>query len=47
MKYAIISDIHSNLKALQLILEDLKQFNVEAIYNLGDIVGYGNQPAEV
>ena len=47
MKYAIISDIHSNLNALKLVLADIKQFNVDTIYNLGDIVGYGNQPAEV
>ena len=44
MKYAIISDIHSNLNALKLVLADIKQFNVDSIYNLGDIVGYGNQP---
>ena len=47
MKYAIISDIHSNLAALKLVLADIKQFNVNDIYNLGDIVGYGNQPVEV
>jgi diadenosine tetraphosphatase ApaH/serine/threonine PP2A family protein phosphatase len=43
---AIISDIHSNLEALQAVLEDLRQYEVEAIYCLGDIVGYGPNPRE-
>ncbi len=47
MKVAIISDIHSNLQALQLVLDDIKQFNVDGIYNLGDTVGYGAEPNEV
>jgi len=47
MRYAIISDIHSNLKALRLVLEDIKQFEVADIYNLGDTIGYGEQPSEV
>jgi predicted phosphodiesterase len=43
---AIISDIHSNLEALQAVLEDIAQYQVEAIYCLGDIVGYGPNPRE-
>ncbi len=44
---ALISDIHSNLEALQAVLADIeKQPNVEAIYCLGDIVGYGPNPRE-
>jgi predicted phosphodiesterase len=43
---AIISDIHSNLEALQAVLEDIKKQNVEAVYCLGDIVGYGPNPKE-
>jgi predicted phosphodiesterase len=43
---ALISDIHSNLEALEAVLEDIGKHNVEAIYCLGDIVGYGPNPCE-
>jgi predicted phosphodiesterase len=43
---AIISDIHSNLEALQAVLEDIAQYQVEAIYCLGDVIGYGPNPRE-
>lgn len=43
---AIISDIHSNLEALQAVLEDISRQNVKEIYCLGDIVGYGPNPRE-
>ena len=43
---AIISDIHSNLEALQAVLADIQQFDVSEIYCLGDIVGYGPNPRE-
>ncbi len=43
---AIISDIHSNLEALQAVLADIKQQGVETIYCLGDVVGYGPNPRE-
>jgi diadenosine tetraphosphatase ApaH/serine/threonine PP2A family protein phosphatase len=43
---ALISDIHSNLEALQAVLADIQQHNVEEIYCLGDIVGYGPNPRE-
>jgi predicted phosphodiesterase len=43
---AIISDIHSNLEALQAVLEDIASQNVEEIYCLGDVVGYGPNPRE-
>lgn len=41
---AILSDIHSNLAALQAVLDDLPE--VEAIWSLGDLVGYGPCPNE-
>ena len=44
MKIAIISDIHSNLPALEKALRTIERYNVDAIYCLGDIVGYGPQP---
>lgn len=46
MKYAIISDIHGNLEALQSVLMDIKSLNIESTVCLGDIVGYGPNPHE-
>lgn len=46
MKYAIISDIHSNLEALQKAMSIIDGKNVDAIVCLGDIVGYGANPNE-
>src|SRR5919106_853294 len=43
---AIISDIHSNLEALQAVLRDIDKQNVTDVYCLGDIVGYGPNPRE-
>ena len=43
---AIISDIHGNLEALQAVLADIKTKNVDEIYCLGDVVGYGPNPCE-
>ena len=47
MKIAIISDIHSNLEALEAALHDIKTQSVTAIYCIGDLVGYGASPNEV
>ncbi|MDZ7815658.1 MAG: metallophosphoesterase family protein [Planctomycetota bacterium] len=44
---AIISDIHSNLEALQAVLDDIDARGVERIFCLGDLVGYGPDPLEV
>jgi predicted phosphodiesterase len=43
---AIISDIHSNLEALQAVLKDIEAQGVRDIYCLGDVVGYGPNPRE-
>jgi diadenosine tetraphosphatase ApaH/serine/threonine PP2A family protein phosphatase len=43
---ALISDIHSNLEALQAVLEDIDKNHVKEIYCLGDVVGYGPNPRE-
>lgn len=45
MRLAIISDIHSNLEALDRALKASKEAGVDAIYCLGDIVGYNADPA--
>jgi putative phosphoesterase len=44
---AIISDIHANITALEAVLDDVKQQQVEAVYCLGDLVGYAAFPNEV
>lgn len=42
---AIISDVHANLEALTAVIEDIRDQGVRTIYNLGDTVGYGPDPA--
>jgi len=44
--FAIISDIHSNLEALQATLADIDQRGIQKVYCLGDVVGYGASPKE-
>ena len=46
MLFAIISDIHSNLKALRAVFDDIQKRGIEKVYCLGDIIGYGPEPAE-
>lgn len=48
MKYALISDIHANLPALDAVLADIDgRADVDAVYHLGDLVGYAPWPDEV
>jgi len=48
MRYALISDIHANLQALDAVLADIdRRHDVAAIYHLGDLVGYSSSPNEV
>ncbi len=46
MKYAILADIHGNLEALQVVLEDCKAQGVTHYACLGDVVGYNANPKE-
>lgn len=46
MKFAIIADIHANLEALQVVLEDAKKQQVTNYACLGDVVGYNANPKE-
>jgi len=46
MKYAIIADIHGNLEAFQVVLEDIKAQNCTHVACLGDVVGYNANPKE-
>ena len=45
MRVALVSDVHANLPALEAILDALKPF--DALWHLGDVVGYGPHPNEV
>jgi len=45
MRALILSDIHANLEALRAVLAAAGEW--DALWNLGDIVGYGGSPNEV
>jgi len=45
MRIAVLSDIHANLPALEAVLAALGP--VDAVWHLGDVVGYGPHPDEV
>jgi predicted phosphodiesterase len=47
VRIALISDIHANLPALEAVLADVESRGVEAVYHLGDLVGYAPWPNEV
>ncbi len=44
MRYAILSDVHANLEALEVVLGDIHARRPQAIICLGDFVGYGPDP---
>jgi diadenosine tetraphosphatase ApaH/serine/threonine PP2A family protein phosphatase len=46
MKYAILSDLHSNLPALTRVLDECERLGLADFLITGDIVGYGAQPNE-
>ena len=46
MRYAIVSDIHANVEALRRVLADAASAGAGRVVCLGDVVGYGPQPAE-
>jgi predicted phosphodiesterase len=46
MRVAVVSDIHSNLHALEAVLEEIDREQPDAVWCLGDIVGYGPRPDE-
>ena len=45
MTYAIISDVHANEIALAAVLADARRHGVGRVICLGDVVGYGPEPA--
>jgi predicted phosphodiesterase len=48
MRYPLLSDVHANLHALDAVLADIdRRSDVDAVYHLGDLVGYSAFPNEV
>jgi putative phosphoesterase len=47
MKIALLSDIHANLPAMEAAFEDIDSRKPDAVYCLGDLVGYNVWPNEV
>ena len=46
MKRALISDLHSNLEALEAVFADIRSQGISEVYCLGDLLGYGPNPRE-
>lgn len=46
MLRAVLSDVHSNLEALEAVLADVGRAGATEILCLGDFVGYGASPSE-
>jgi predicted phosphodiesterase len=42
---AVISDVHGNLEALQAVLGTIDDLGIDQVFSLGDVVGYGPDPA--
>ena len=48
MRIALLSDVHANLHALDAVLADIdRRGDIDAVYHLGDLVGYSAYPNEV
>lgn len=47
MRFAVIGDIHSNIYALESVIEDIREKKVDFIVSTGDLVGYLPFPNEV
>ena len=47
MRIALFSDIHANLPALEAFFADVEKRNIDALYCLGDLVGYNCWPNEI
>lgn len=47
MKIALIGDVHGNLSALEAVLSDMAEKEVDIVISTGDYMGYGPDPEEV
>jgi len=46
VRRALISDIHGNLEALEVVLDDIQSQGITEVFCLGDVIGYGPNPRE-
>ena len=46
MKYAVIADIHANLEAFEVVLQDTREQNCTHYCCVGDVVGYNANPKQ-
>lgn len=46
MRIAVLSDVHSNLHALEAVLRDIEEVGVDTLAFLGDAVGYNAHPQQ-
>jgi predicted phosphodiesterase len=46
MRVAVISDVHANYSALEAVLAEIDSEEIDAVWCLGDTVGYGPRPNE-
>jgi predicted phosphodiesterase len=44
MRLGVISDIHANLPALEAVMAEIDDADVDEVWSLGDVVGYGADP---
>lgn len=47
MQFAVVSDVHGNIFALEAVLRDLQKVSPDFVVCAGDLVGYGAHPNEV
>lgn len=47
MRIALIGDVHANLPALEAVLAHARENHAQAVWNVGDFVGYNAFPDEV
>lgn len=47
MRAAVLSDIHGNMDAFEKVLEDIERCGPDAVFSLGDNIGYGPEPERV
>lgn len=45
-RFAILSDVHSNLEALEAVLEAVESYHPDYVIHLGDLVGYNADPCK-
>ncbi|HEY4670020.1 MAG TPA: metallophosphoesterase family protein [Tepidiformaceae bacterium] len=47
MRVALLTDIHANVQALDAVLADARSLGFDALWQMGDVVGYGPDPDAV